>query len=144
MKKIFKILFIIKISMFLGSMSLNGQSFTATGFQYHYQVGADNTFDKPIIILEGFDIKNDKSAFDHYNDWNDFLYDLKDNGYDIITLSYDDPYKSMHDNTQHLKNFIKEVKNKKEDDFEITIIGQSMGGVISRMALAELENESYD
>ena len=144
MKNIFKILLIIKISILLGSLTLNGQSFTATGFQYHYRVGADNTLDKPIVILEGFDIDDSKSASSHYNDWSGFLDVLENHGYDVIALSYNDPYKSMHDNTQHLKDFIKEVNNKKAGNYEMTIIGQSMGGVIARMALAELEDESYD
>ncbi len=123
---------------------IRSQTFTATGFDYSYQIGDDNTFDKPIIILEGFDIENSVTAQELYNDWESLVSILESNGYDIITLSYENPYKSMHDNSQHLKDLITEVNNKKTGNFELTLIGQSMGGVIIRMALTELENEGYD
>jgi pimeloyl-ACP methyl ester carboxylesterase len=144
MKQYFLIYLFINLSIVAGTQIINGQPFTATGFNYHYVEGDDNVLDKPVIILEGFDIENNNSAQAHYNSWSGFLDSLESNDYDIIALSYNDPYKSMHDNVDYLKDFIKEVNADKTGYHEITIIGQSMGGVIARMALAELEDESYD
>lgn len=115
------------------------------GGEYEFYQGGDK-IDKPVIIIEGFDILNEEDASGIIQDYDDadFTNDLRDNGYDIYTLSYSDPSRPIAENADVLKRLINIVNSEKEGNYESTIIGESMGGLVARIALREMENDGID
>ena len=117
---------------------------TVQGGTYRYESTGD--LDKPVIIVEGFDILNDYSYNDLYDNWYDagFVQPLLDNGYDLYFLNFSNNTQSMHDNAEVVKSLIEQINDEKAGNFDGVIIGESMGGVICRMALKEMENDNLN
>lgn len=129
--------------------SITPQSFlkstgTVAGGNYRCELGSDNVLDKPILIVEGFDLLNNYSANEIYSDYEGILSDLQAYGYDVFCLSFSDSKLSMHENKKVVKAMINKINEDKTGSFEGVIIGESMGGVLSRMALKEMENDGID
>jgi len=98
-------------------------------------------FDKPVIIVEGYDAENEISARDIYDTVPQQLKDyLKYSGRDIITVSFTDTTKSLITNANNLINFITWVNQNKSGSHPNAIMGISMGGVVTRYALKKMEN----
>ncbi len=115
------------------------------GGEYEFYQGGDK-IDKPVIIIEGFDILDEEDASELIQDYEDadFTTDLRDNGYDIYTLSYSDPSRPIAENAEVLKRLINIVNSEKEGNFESAILGESMGGLVARIALKEMEDDGLD
>ncbi len=116
------------------------------GNDISYYAFFSGTLDKPIIILEGFDILDNYDESDLYSNWNagNFINSTYSKGYDIICVNFNQNSQNLHLNKELIKDLIKDVNNSKVGNQEGILIGESMGGIIARMALKELENESYD
>lgn len=118
---------------------------------------------KPLIIVEGFDPNEDygyKIVFDEYNDEQGLLnsrYEMNDllntyvheEGYDVyfINFGYENNTHSIEDNAEWLKMAINEINSLKADCGSVeqnVVIGASMGGLVSRWALSEMEADSVD
>lgn len=129
----------------------NGQ---ISGAYYSTFLGCDNVLDKPIIIVEGFDPyamrdlnKARKVLLDKYRntDDNSALYShLINRGYDIITVVFENNSDDIHNNALVLQEVIREINNNKVGFYESIIIGQSMGGIITRIALKTFENNNEE
>lgn len=113
---------------------------------YEYYEGCDNELDKPIIIAEGFDILGLYNASHVYEWWDGTIERLRDRGYDVFTLNFQAPDHKIEVNAEIVKTLIKDIINEDRtgEIFEGIYIGESMGGLIGRVALKELENEGYD
>lgn len=113
-------------------------------------------FDKPVILVEGFDFTN---VFDcHYI--LDFIEqkqpglvdDIMSGGRDLVVLDFTDSTDNIMDNVYLVErlvdiingNYVKDIETKfqKSGGHPNAIIGLSMGGVISKFALVELEKNS--
>lgn len=112
---------------------------------YLYIEGDDGILDKPIIFVEGFDILGDLTLSNLEIMINNALdiETLTNKGYDVFIINLQAPDFSLNTNAGFIKTFIKRVNESKIDKFESILIGFSMGGVISRIALKQLENENY-
>ena len=111
---------------------------------YRFYKGCDDVFDKPVIISEGFDILGNNSLSDMQMKWASVINSLTNKGYDVFLIDYNNPDKPITFNSTLVKNFICDIRNQKDSHFEGIYIGESMGGIIGRIALKELENEEYD
>lgn len=113
---------------------------------YEVYNGCDGVFDKPIIIVEGFDPLKDRTPQDLRNKYDDagFWPLAKSQGYDLVALKFTDNHDYIQNNAQVVKALIHEINQLKEGDFEIIIIGESMGGLATRVAIAELEEDNFD
>jgi hypothetical protein len=111
---------------------------------YDYYEGVDNVLDKPIIIAEGFDMAGTMSSEDLYNYWSSRISILRQRGYDVFVLNFNSPVRSLQDNSQVVIDLIKGINQQKAGKFEGIYIGESMGGIIGRIALKRMENEGYD
>lgn len=123
---------------------------TSTG-KYKAWLGCDSILDKPVIVVEGFDYRNEiifDDVFQKYRsakNGNDLILgDLLNNGYDFVSFQFSKNNDYIQNNAQVLKSLIKHINNNKNGHFENIIIGESMGGIISRIALAQLEQEGID
>lgn len=113
---------------------------------------------KPLIIVEGFDSGHITDPADEDGDRGieQFLNDLRPGfagnqlnslltgtspQYDIIYVDWIKGTASMEDNSRILKQVIEWVNNEKTGTQPNVILGQSMGGVISRYTLAKWEQE---
>ena len=105
--------------------------------------------DKPIIIAEGWDPLNqvdEQFIFDKFNrsETNILAQSLLDDGYDIIILNYRDGADYIQKNAGLLRTLIELINANKTGNNESTVVGISMGGVVARLALREMELANVD
>ena len=123
---------------------------------------ADMKFRKPLIVVEGFDPWNilkpeDPAGFTTINTFlNDVTFSLSTSlqnllqgnfqQYDIVYVDWNNGTDYLERNAYVLESVIDWVNNKKASDGVSTepnvVWGQSMGGVIARYALKDMENSS--
>jgi hypothetical protein len=111
---------------------------------YHYYEGIDGILDKPIIIAEGFDIAGTMSRDDLYSKWQGRISSLVAKGYDVFILNFTSPVRSLQVNANVVEDLIKGINQNKVGNFEGVYIGESMGGILGRIALKNMENQGYD
>lgn len=122
----------------------------------------DNEITKPLIVVEGFDpgrkiIPEEKYGITNYDDFkftisqsnSNSLINLIENKnikeYDIIYVDWENGVDYMERNAYALEEVIKWVNTQKaaaNSTEPNVILGQSMGGVIARWALADMEENS--
>ena len=117
---------------------------TNNGAKAHVCLGKDNVFDKPIIIVQGFDPIGQITMDSQQAKYSSIDTELRDKGYDIVYLMLNNTNLPLQDNTDVVKDIIKQINSRKQRNFESIVIGESMGGLLARMALKNLENENYD
>lgn len=115
-----------------------------------------NVITKPFIVVEGFDPWRVTSSLDNTSAKNElgstyhkrFMeYHLTQsfaNDYDFIYIDWYDSTEDIRDNAHLLVKIIKEINQRKSIDgcTERTVImGQSMGGLVARVALCMMEEE---
>jgi hypothetical protein len=127
--------------------------------------GDDSVITRPLIIAEGFDSglagqenefgENDISSFvrsvNRANSGNletlltggtDVDFQTGDQDYDIIYVNWDNPRAHLQLNAYVLEAVINWVNQEKEPNADQNVVlGQSMGGVIARYALADMEDD---
>jgi len=132
-----------------------------SGGTLEYKLSAYNTtgnIRKPLIVAKGFD-PSDKENLDN------LLYSTKDFGtinvsplgfgnlrdkidfaqYDIVFLKYNNGMDDIWRNAQLFKDAIKKVNNElKVGNAPNVVMGISMGGLVARITLRQLENEGYN
>jgi hypothetical protein len=115
----------------------------------NYLADINGDLDKPIIILEGFDILDDYTVSDLKDNWWDsarftFNEDILETDHDFIYVDFNNNTQDMNLNAELVMDLIREVNDSKTGNQEGILCGESMGGVIARIALKELENDDYD
>lgn len=105
--------------------------------------------DKPIIIAEGWDPLNqldEDNIIRLFNlpITNDLAHTLLNDGYDIIILNYRDGADYIQKNAGLLRTLIELINANKTGNNESTVVGISMGGVVARLALREMELDNVD
>ncbi|MDA1336271.1 MAG: T9SS type A sorting domain-containing protein [Bacteroidetes bacterium] len=123
------------------------------------RLGEDEVFDRPVILLEGFD-PDLAGHFPNYG-FGDMNWDVLWNcdgdnngmldgislmldsilleGLDLVFLDFSIGTHSIFDQAQLLKHVIELCRNNKEGDEPLVVIGPSMGGVVARLAIRQLE-----
>lgn len=106
---------------------------------------------KPLIVAEGFDPNGIISGVTNRT-INDFLTEISFTGlygnlelagYDIIYLDYANGTDYIQNNAYLLQDAIKWVnQNKAPDAAQSVVLGQSMGGLVARWALKDIEDRS--
>ena len=119
---------------------------TVAGGVYEVHLGCDHILDKPIILVEGFDPLKESQPNDLIEKYSDIgiWTNLSASGYDLVALKFNNNHDGIENNAQVLKRLIDEVNTDKEGNFENIIIGESMGGLVTRVALAQMEADNLD
>ncbi|WP_399926586.1 esterase/lipase family protein [Streptomyces kanamyceticus] len=73
-----------------------------------------------------------------------FLSTLRRRGYDVILLGFDERGASILDNAKVARAAIQEAIARRTGSHPLTVGGFSMGGLVTRYALAEMEHEGAD
>ncbi len=112
---------------------------------YDIYNGNDGVFDKPIIVAEGYDFLrvNNPNMVINQLTASGLYKKLYDKGYDLVIVRWETKNDYLENNAQALKSVINDV-NKKSNKKPSVLLGMSMGGVISRIALKEMENANLE
>ncbi len=126
-----------------------GYNASATIYIRYAQGG--NTIRKPLIVAEGFDdgiiLKPEQEAGS--NNVNEFLASINSsvsslpaemNTYDVIYVDWNNGVTFLQRNAYVLQEVIKWVNQNKTTTTQNVVLGQSMGGLIARYALKDMEN----
>lgn len=104
--------------------------------------GCDRVFDRPIIIVEGFDprgtltIEELKRRFRQEN----FIATMQGYGYDFVFVDFTENTTYIENNAKVLEAVINWVNQTKTGTFKSSVIGFSMGGLITRWCLKDMED----
>lgn len=110
------------------------------------ELGCDKVFDKPIIIVEGFD-PDGKLDFDALKDRfgkNSFRATMKAAGYDFVYVDFTKNGTYIENNAKVLEAVINKVNQSKVGTFKSSVIGFSMGGLIARWCLKDMEDRGLN
>ncbi|MDB5033336.1 MAG: C-terminal target protein [Chlorobi bacterium] len=125
-----------------------GESTYASGDALILYSNCGNTaMRKPVILVEGFDPTNDIRTLDVWHNYQGFIDNLRDAGYDVVILNFTNGGDHIVKNAYLLEALINRVNTEKElngSHQELVVIGASMGGLIARYALADMESRSEE
>lgn len=99
---------------------------------------------KLVIWVEGFEVSGAVSIEDNYNILNQgsLAANIHAAGYDIAVLNFNNASDQIQRNARVLKDLIVSVNLGKSNTDPLVIIGYSMGGLVARYALVEMENQN--
>jgi hypothetical protein len=119
----------------------------------------DTEIRKPFIFVEGFNPDFDDLGFSNqkpdyfrrkfnrtYGGVN-LLNALENSGYDLIYVDFANPTATIQDNAAVLQAVIEEINNRKALNGSVeknVVFGESMGGLISKYALLDMENNNIE
>jgi hypothetical protein len=108
----------------------------------HIVNGCDRVFDKPIIIVEGFDPLNqiDYTFLENNFRFYQFYDYMRSLGYDFVFVDFTKNTDFIENNAKVLEQVIDNVNALKTGTNTSTIIGWSMGGLITRWCLKDMED----
>lgn len=108
-------------------------------------------FDNPLIVAEGFDPwriskRKELHSFSGNSNINDILFENSFSSYDIFYIDWYDCGADIRANAEVLKVVIRWVNENKTSGNKNIVLGQSMGGLIARYALRDMElsHEAHD
>jgi Secretion system C-terminal sorting domain/PKD-like domain len=118
--------------------------FGSAGTIAEVDMSCDNTFDKPILIIEGFNIDREftsRSLIQIINT-SGLRDQLSALGYDFVTVRFTNNKASIIENAHALELLIGEINSIKAGTNKLNIIGLSMGGLIAKYCLKDMEDKS--
>lgn len=127
-----------------------GQKMKGTYTIYYKSIGIPkNKITKPFIICEGLDFANSVSHDEIYkiNQFSYIINALRNRGYDVLILNLESNTLEIEKNARLFGQLIKDLNNiliENGSYHRITSLGISMGGLVTRMGIAQLEVEGYD
>ena len=109
------------------------------------QLRDENCINKiPVLLVEGFDPLNEKYPETYYNlTWDLVNNDLYPNGYEVFILNFHDGGRDLRLNADVLLKCLEKI-HEICPNYQIAVGGLSMGGPITRYALAKKENQGKD
>ncbi|MER5896873.1 hypothetical protein [Streptomyces sp. NPDC001876] len=97
---------------------------------------------RPVILADGFSMgasKPEELYEGLENGQFPFITKLRDNGFDVVLLGFDERSASILDNADVAIECIRRTIADREGDAKLTVGGFSMGGLVTRYALAKME-----
>lgn len=116
------------------------------GAEIRVVLGCDRVFDRPVIILSGFNpggtttLEQHVGAFEEY----DFINSLIGRGHDLVFVTLKKPTDFIENNAKVLEAVINWVNTNKTGSNDGSVIGYSMGGLVARWCLRDMENRGLD
>lgn len=143
-----------------GFVSCNGIQNAVHGV-VQYRCGSDNVLDRPLLLIEGLDLGQGWSSqnqgygnitwnhihgghpaeFPQGADFRPALDSLHFWGVDVFLLDFAEGQGSTLDKVELTKHVLNLIAQSNAADHAIALVGVSMGGVVGKMALAQLESE---
>ncbi|MEU6991592.1 hypothetical protein ABZ953_13165 [Streptomyces sp. NPDC046465] len=114
------------------------------GRAWVYLADTERGLTRPVIIGDGFSSGPSELNFS----WEilecgpyPFIGELRRRGYDVVLIGYDERSASILDNAQVVRAAILEAIARRRGDHPLTVGGFSMGGLVTRYALAKMEHD---
>jgi len=129
----------------LSTANHSGGTFSIYRNQFNNSVTIPNSR-KLVIWVEGFEILGSVSIQDNYNIINagSLASSIHAAGYDIAILNFNNASDQIQRNARLLEDFIIQINSNRTTNDQLVIMGYSMGGLVARYALVELENQNID
>lgn len=116
------------------------------GAKVRVVLGCDQVYDKPIVIVEGLDMGENVNLDRLEATWTGRSTPVMEHylaeGYDLVFVDWQNSKDYIQNNAQVLKDIIEDVNQTKIGNNPIIVIGTSMGGLVARWALREMEVQS--
>jgi len=113
-----------------------------TGTIYIYKSGPHTGLRYPVLVAEGFDMENNMDWDVLYNILNkqQLAETLRSYGRDLIVLDYTNAMRNIFENAALVRSAVNYVNsNRQTFSDKFTVIGASMGGLVTRIALADMD-----
>ncbi|MEV1167700.1 hypothetical protein [Nonomuraea sp. NPDC049784] len=118
---------------------------TATGRAAVYLAERHAALTRPLIFADGFDYgPSDLDALWSRFNGAGFLDQLRAMGIDVILLGFDERQTYIQANAAVAATCVRRAIQERQGDLPLVVGGVSLGGVITRYALARLESEGLD
>lgn len=116
------------------------------GQAYVYLAPGHATVTEPVVIVEGFDMENLLDWDELYALLNqeNMIEDLRADGFDAVVLNFNDSTDDIRRNAMILVELLRQVGAAQPDGRDKVVIGASMGGLLTRYALAWMEQQGQD
>lgn len=125
------------------AVDIDGHNVTGTACVWH--ATSHGELLQPIIVPDGFDPDNGRTHGDMYNMIGyGIAGTMRDEGYDIITLDFDDGAGRIEQNAMLMVKLIDFLDGSMQPGYDMTVVGPSMGGLVARYALAYMESDGRD
>ena len=113
-----------------------------TGSVYVYKSGIHTGLRNPVLVVEGFDMNNDMDWDVLYGILNkeSLLETLRSYGRDLLVVDFGNATADIFGNAEVVMAAIRHINANREDPGDkFTVIGASMGGLVTRNALARFD-----
>jgi hypothetical protein len=113
----------------------------ASGEAYVYLAPGRTEVQNPAVVVEGFDLDNTMNADELYALLNqeNLIETLRADGYDAVVLNFTDATDYMQRNALMLVELLQRLRGSVGPQTTMALAGASMGGLVSRYALAYME-----
>ncbi|MFE6041098.1 esterase/lipase family protein [Streptomyces sp. NPDC056452] len=108
----------------------------------YYSESGQRHVKRPVILADGFSMgasKPEELYEGLENGQFPFITELRNNGFDVVLLGFDERSASILDNADVAIECIRRTIADREGDAKLTVGGFSMGGLVTRYALAKME-----
>ncbi len=122
------------------------QGALATGSAYVYLAPGRTVLTRPVLLCEGFDMDNTMFWDELYELGNqqELVETLRQQGFDMVVLNFSESTDYIQRNGLLLATLLEQVNSVLPAGERYPLIGASMGGLVSRYALAWLEQQGID
>ncbi|MEV7251872.1 esterase/lipase family protein [Streptomyces cyaneofuscatus] len=114
------------------------------GFAWIFRGEGNSSLTRPMIMADGFNLGRSKLdvLYDGMeNNGYPFISELRRRGRDVILLGFEERSASILDNAQAAEAAIMRATAEQQGDAPLVVGGFSMGGIVTRYALARLEEQ---
>ncbi len=113
----------------------------ASGDAYVYLAPARTRLVNPVVVVEGFDIDNSMNWDELYAllDQQNLIETLRADGYDAVVLNFTDATEYLQRNAFVLVDLLQQIRGLVGPQTTVGLVGASMGGLVSRYAVAYME-----
>ncbi|TDT46685.1 putative secreted protein (Por secretion system target) [Maribacter spongiicola] len=127
-----------------GTIGQSARSSSSTDGSATVHLGCDVVFDQPVIVIEGFDPINENSSANLRANYTTSGVEriFRANGYDMVYFNFQNGGADIIQNATVIRNLIEQVNREKVGNEKIIVIGESMGGIIARLAIRSLESSN--
>jgi hypothetical protein len=116
----------------------------ASGEAYVYLAPGRTQLVSPVVVVEGFDLDNSMNWDELYELLNgeNLIETLRADGYDAVVLNFTDATDYLQRNAFALVDLLQQISGIVGTQTTVALAGASMGGLVSRYALAYMETNA--
>ncbi|MEV6615636.1 hypothetical protein AB0N31_17595 [Streptomyces sp. NPDC051051] len=116
------------------------------GFAWVFPGEGNNGLVRPVIMADGFNLGRSEldKLYQGLEGGHPFISELRRRGRDVILLGFEERSASILDNAQTAQAAVMRAVAEQQGDARLVVGGFSMGGIVTRYALAKMEMQRMD